>query len=544
MSDQFIGKVLAEKYQIDSLINEGNLGNLYHGTHLLMEKPVAVKILPQSLAVDEKIVDSFAKEARTVSRISHPNILSVTDYGSDKDNGVFIVYEDANGENLREVIERIGRFTIGRANKIVKEVASALTLAHANGITHQNLSSANILVNQDGAKVLNFGTNSFDINDLDYPIEKIEYLAPEQCAVSGEIDERSDVYALGVILFEMLGGEPPFTAKNGTDLMLKLTQETPPPIQSYRRDLPNEVDDILLTALAKNPTIRYQSAQELADAFNQVAINFPDTEATDFTPKPLANVAVIPAPESQNNIWKTAFIVLVGALALGGLFVYMTQSKQTNPTTASQFDANGMPVQPVNPASGTTEQGLANMDSFNPAFYGSNSNTMMTDGGGVSNPYWENGTRPPGMPTTSTGGSSYTGGDPYYVPPGMTPGSQTYMDPGNGSIFMPQQDGSFVIMQPKTSNSNTAGNVNANTAVKKNSNSNVNTQQPANTAVKPPANTAPANTATPKVSPTPATTTPKPKATPTDTKPKTEPIKPPATTEKRPVSGKNQDSEK
>ncbi|HRH42794.1 MAG TPA: protein kinase [Pyrinomonadaceae bacterium] len=536
MADQFIGKVLADKYQINSLISKGNLGNLYHGTHLLMEKPVMVKILPSALAVDEKIVDNFAKEARTVSRISHPNILSVTDYGSDKDNTVFIVYEDANGENLRESIDRVGRFTLGRANKVVKEVASALTLAHNNGIIHQNLSSENILVNQDGVKVLNFGTSTFDINDLDYPIEKIEYLAPEQCAVSGEIDERSDIYALGIILFEMLAGEVPFTASNGTDLMLKQTQEPPPPINAFRRDLPNEVDDILLTALAKNPTIRYQSAQEFADALNQVAIAHPDPEEMAFSPIPPANAIVTPEA-SNNNIWKTAFIVLAGTVLLGAFFVYMTQSKQTDPKTALQNDANGMPVQPINPASGTTEQGLSNMDSFNPAMY-SNSNSIMTDGGGVSNPYWENGQRPPGMPSTTTGGY----GDPYPVPQGIAPpGNQVYIDPGNGSIFMPQDDGSYVVMKPKNANADT--NVNANVAQKKNSNSNVNTQPTANTTTgKPPANTAPANTATPKVSPTPATTTPKPKTTnPTD-KPKTEPTKPPAATDKRPVSGKNQDT--
>jgi eukaryotic-like serine/threonine-protein kinase len=118
MSDQFIGKVLAEKYQINSLLSESELGNLYHGTHLLMEKPVAVKILSPKLSVDETNVKSFANEARIVSRISHPNILNVTDYGSDKENGVFIVYEDIVGEPLKKAIERIGRFSLKRANKI------------------------------------------------------------------------------------------------------------------------------------------------------------------------------------------------------------------------------------------------------------------------------------------------------------------------------------------------------------------------------------------------------------------------------------------
>ena len=132
MTDQFIGKVLAEKYQINSLIGEDAMGNFYHGTHLLMEKPVAVKILPKTLATDETIVKRFANEARTISRISHPNILNVTDYGSDKDGTVFIIYEEATGENLKEAIQRVGQFPLGRANHIVKEIASALAIAHAN----------------------------------------------------------------------------------------------------------------------------------------------------------------------------------------------------------------------------------------------------------------------------------------------------------------------------------------------------------------------------------------------------------------------------
>ncbi len=528
MTDQFIGKVLAEKYQIDSLISEGNLGNFYHGTHLLMEKPVAVKILPTALAVDETVVKSFSNEARTISRISHPNILSVTDYGSDKDGTVFIVYEDASGETLKERLKRVGKFSLGRANRIVKEIASALSIAEANGIVHQNLSSENVLLNHEAVKVLNFGTSTFDINDLDYPIEKIQYLAPEQCTLLGKIDNRTDVYALGVILFEMLAGEVPFTANNGTDLLLKQTQETSPPISAFRPDLPNEVDDILLTALAKNPSVRYQSATELADALNQVALLHPEADEEETVVGGVnipAKTVVAPEP-TQNNIWKTAFIVLAGISLLGAAFIYFTSGKQTNPTTTLQTDANGMPVQPVNPASGSTEQGLANMDSFNPNYY-SNSNSVMTDGG-ISNPYWENGQRPPGMPATSGVG------DPFPVTQVAPPGNTVYVGP-DGSIFMPNESGNYVKMVPV--NSNTSSNVNTQPNVKKNSNSNVSTQTPlGNTTVKP--TPPPTNTATPaEVKPTPAPTV-KPKATP---KPKTE-ATPPSTTEKRPPSGKEQDT--
>ena len=180
-----------------------------------MDKQVSIKILPPSLAVDEQIVKQFSDEARMVSRISHPNILSVTDYDSDNDC-VFIVYEDAEGETLKEFIIGRNRLSLNLANKIVQETASVLAVAHSNGIIHQNLSSENILIQANsnkaagiGIKVLNFGANTFDINDLDYPIEKIEYLAPEQCVVSSKIDNRTDIYSLGIVLFEMLTAKFP-----------------------------------------------------------------------------------------------------------------------------------------------------------------------------------------------------------------------------------------------------------------------------------------------------------------------------------------------
>ncbi len=546
MNNQFIGKVLAEKYRIDSLMQEGALGSLYRGTHLLMDKSVCIKILPAALAIDETIVKSFANEARTVSRISHPNVLNVTDYGSDSDKTSFIVYEDASGEKLTETINRVGKFPLKRANHVVKEIAAALSVAHSNGIIHQNLTSENILIRRtpsdaEDVKVMNFGTSPFDINDLDYPVEKAQYLSPEQCSNTGEIDERTDIYSLGIILYEMLAGGVPFTAVSTTDLMLRHIQETPPRITIYRRDLPEQVDDILLKALAKNPEIRFQTAAEFANELDQIALiaGDPDEQVTIVSQRNAANAT--PPNYSQNNLWKTAFIVLAGVSLLGAFFIYMTQGKKTDPSTSMQTDANGSPVQPVSPPTGAAEQGLANMDTFNPNIY-SNSNTgvLPDGGGGVTNPYWDSDTRPPGIPPTAGG----YGSNPYPVPSGQVQpgGQQVYVAP-DGSIFMPNENGNSFIMVPKNSS-----NSNTNTQTKgKNSNSNVNgsTSPSANTAVKPPANTAAGNTTPPETKPSP---TPKVKITPVpkivpkpEVTPKTD-TAPPATTEKRPQSGKQQDT--
>lgn len=563
MADQFTGKVLAEKYRIDSRLKNGSWGNLYQGSHLLMDKPVVIKVLPSVLAVDETTVNSFAHEARTVSRIPHPNILSVTDYGTDTDGTVFIVFEDAAGETLKDIIGRVGKLSLKRANRVIREIESALTVAHNNGIIHQNLNSENILVqpiadNSEVIKVLNFGTAPFDINDLDYPVEKAQYLSPEQSSNTKEVDTRTDVYSLGVILYEMLAGEVPLNADSTTDLMLKHLQEMPPPITAYRDDLPPEVDDILLKALAKNTEVRYQTVHEFAEELNNVSLSAKDTEGADtiFIPavsSVLPSNAVAEPEQTQNNLWKTAFIVLAGIVLLGGSFIYLTSGKQTNPTTEVITDANGMPVQPVNPATGATEQGLANMNDFNPNIY-SNTNMTTADGGGIYNPNWENGTLPPGMPRPSSGGGygpvvGYpNGGAPYPV---NSNGGVVYQVNPNGvpvavdpnSPFT--QDGNRVILVPANV---VVSNANTQQTTKKNANTNANTATapPANTTAKPAATPPPANTATntatqPETKPAQNPKGKPAKGTPTETKPKPT-ATPAASTEKRPVSGKEQDT--
>ena len=251
------------------------------------------------------------------------------------------------------------------------------------------------------------------------------------------------------------------------------------------------------------------------------------TEAFPETTPPAAKAVQIP----ENNLWKTAFIVLAGVVLLGSGFIYLTSGKQTNPATQLQTDANGMPVQPAPPPSGTMEQTLANMDSYNPQMYSNSETGVIPEGGGVSNPYWESGKTPPGMP----GGSGGYYDQPYPVQPGSQTGPTVYMDSNTGSVFMPQLDGTYVEMRPKTS-SNSAVNVSNS---KKNLNSNTAAGQ---------ANTAPKTTATPAGSKTPeAKPTQTPKANPpTETKPKTEPKSEqpnkPSATDKRPVSGKEQDT--
>jgi serine/threonine protein kinase len=497
MADQYIGQVLADKYRVESVIREDGLGRIYRAAHLLMDKPVAVKILPAPLALDDENVRQFTAEVRTLARLSHPNVPIVTDYGTDKNGTVFIVSEIGIGETLKNAVRREGAFTLEHANRVAQQIASALSAAHANGIVHQNLNSENVFLakSADGAdfvKVLDFGAVSLNGNEA----TAVEYRAPEQFSDRETIDARSDIYALGVILYEMLAGEVPFTGETADEIKTKHEQEPPLPLSAFRDDLPGEIDLIVQRALAKIPENRFQTAKGFADELNR-AVVFSSRAAGENS----AIHAAALADKPQNNIWKTAFIVLAGIAVLSGFFIYMTQVKQTNPATVLQTDANGSPVQPLNPATGASEQSLSNMGAFAPTF-DANTNTLVqplpqvAPGGDGYDPWARGGMPPPGAPPA--------GPIPQYVPP-----TGQYYD-GNvnpNSPFM-AADGNVYVMVPK------------------NANTNVNTQPKGKTSPTPAANTAAPNE--PKASPTPAANTAaptQPKATPQpkNTKPTEQP---------------------
>ena len=513
MLDQFIGQTIAEKYRIDSVMRGGGLGRTYRATHLLMEKPVTVKILSPALAVDGKIAKDFSAEARTVSHISHPNILNVTDFGSDKNDAIYIVLEGADGETLKEAMKRENKFSFDRAARIASQIAAGLKAAHAYKIVHGNLNSENILLtktinNDELVKILDFGaslSNESNLADDEFNVSRLAYRSPEQNSSVAEADERSDIYSLGVIFYQMLAGEVPFMADNPTDLMMKQSQNPPPPLSAFRADLNANVEPIIIRALAKNPEMRYQSAQEFASDLSRIS-NADGEMETIVIPK-------VASDKTNNNLWKTAFVVLAGISLLAISLIYATSSKQTNPTTQMQTDLNGQPVQPLNPATGMNELGAANTMTYSPEMLGvSNMSSLqpaMPNGDGFGDGYnpWARGVPPPGAP-------------PYPV----APGGQVYtIDPNNAnSIFM--QDGTVLVPVPT------------------NTNTNANVKLAATPTGKP--TPAPANTAQPQPTPTAETKPTPPAKTPTPApKPTTQPAKtPPAATEKSAQSGKEQDS--
>lgn len=419
--DSLLGQTLADKYRIDERLNEGGMGTVYRGTHVLMDKTVAIKVLRPSLAADEKIVARFSREARAASRISHPHALSVTDFGEAENGVVFLVMEFLNGTTLKNVIREDGPMPLPRVVEIIRQVGAALDAAHEQGVVHRDLKSENIMLlaanGPDYAKVLDFGIAKIKEHDGDYDpgltapdlvIGTPQYMSPEQCSQTQEIDARSDIYSLGVIIYEMLVGHVPFTGPSPTAIMMKHMQEPVPSVLQERSDLSPAIGRVISQAMAKQPGDRYQTVAELVDDLTIAA----GIEASQVTPVPTSAAAAnrivvqtktavpsgidagdldevtvvrqrvttnpgtgayavpaMPAPTGVNP-WKILLPALAGLLVVFAVVYAFTRESQ--PSNANQTgpalvaDPNSQPVEPSPPATGSAEQGIPAGGVINP----------------------------------------------------------------------------------------------------------------------------------------------------------------------------------
>src|SRR5258707_11240423 len=417
-SDPLLGQTLAGKYRVEKLIKRGGMGAVYQGKHVLMDKTVAIKVLRPALAVDDDVVARFSREAKAASRISHPHAVSVTDFGESENGIVFLVMEYLDGRTLKEIIRSEGAMSLTRVVEIIRQVTGALDAAHAQGVVHRDLKSDNIMVSQtnggDWAKVLDFGIAKIQqpasVKDADLTAPNLvigtpQYMSPEQCSQTQPPDARSDIYSLGVIIYEMLTGRVPFTGETATMIMMQQVQDAPPSVLATRPDLPPAVAAVIMRALAKVPADRFQTAGELFAALSSAAGE--DVSAAPRSAATIANVPVSPAADDEDeetvvrpratpqyaqptgapeamasySPWRIIVPAVIVIVVVFGIVFLLTrgagqpQHKPLPGQTELAADPNSQPVQPASSPNGATEHGIQPLGVASPALGSANTNT-------------------------------------------------------------------------------------------------------------------------------------------------------------------------
>ncbi|MFL6336077.1 MAG: protein kinase domain-containing protein [Pyrinomonadaceae bacterium] len=264
-SDGLIGLVLDDKYRLDERLGEGGMGAVYRATHLLIERPVAVKVLNPRLVADDTAKERFRREARAAGRLQHSNAVAVTDFGETREGLVYLVMELLEGRPLREVLAREAPLDPARAVSLMLQISAAVEAAHEAGIIHRDLKPGNIFLVQRPdspyiVKVLDFGIAKIAADDEGNLVDTLtgtgvmigtpRYMSPEQCD-GAELTPASDVYSLGVILYEMLTGQTPFSGVSPLALALKHSSENPRPPRELVASIPPALEAVVLQTLEK-----------------------------------------------------------------------------------------------------------------------------------------------------------------------------------------------------------------------------------------------------------------------------------------------------
>ncbi|BCJ85128.1 Stk1 family PASTA domain-containing Ser/Thr kinase [Effusibacillus dendaii] len=353
-----IGKKLAKRYEILERIGGGGTAIVYRALDTILNRYVSVKILRSQFVSDEEFVRRFRREAQSAASLSHPNVVNIYDVGVEEET-YFIVMEYINGKTLKEIIQERAPLPIAEAVDIAKQICSALQHAHDHQIVHRDIKPHNIMIGKDGhVKVTDFGIaraiTSNTITHNGSVLGSVHYFSPEQ-ARGAIIDLKSDIYSLGVVLYEMVTGELPFSGETPISVALKHLQEHFIEPRQLNPKIPQSVENIILKALAKDPDIRYQSAREMyrdleqslqqpnvgkfivpdVTAYTQPTIQLPAAALQERSPNSPPNKEDLFAKQEEAKPvgwrkWLRVLGIAIGVLVLGGVATtagYMLMTK-------------------------------------------------------------------------------------------------------------------------------------------------------------------------------------------------------------------------
>lgn len=279
-----LGATIEGKFRIDVQLGRGAMGTVYRATQLNLERPVAMKVMRSDILLNPVAIERFKREALAIARLKHPRIVSIYDYGVAPEVGAYIVMEYLEGRPLNAEVKATGRLPLDQAIRWMRQVCSAVGVAHSAGVIHRDLKPHNIFLEttQDGpfVKVLDFGLAKLQrgseegIGSLTKSgtlVGSPPYMSPEQCE-DLPLDAQSDIYSLGCVFYEMVAGRTPFVGSSPIDTLVKHMNEMPAPPSEYNPDVPSAVDAVLLKALAKHKHDRYSSATEFGQVLASVEV--------------------------------------------------------------------------------------------------------------------------------------------------------------------------------------------------------------------------------------------------------------------------------
>jgi serine/threonine-protein kinase len=372
-TDPLIGQTLDGRYRIERLLGEGGMGMVYKAVHTTLGKPLAIKVLRPEVSKNEEILQSFRQEAQSASQIGNPHIIDISDFGTLPDGSTYFVMEFLTGKSLTVALFE-SKFSIARTIHVIKQLTGALGAAHEIGIVHRDLKPDNVQLierggQRDFVKVLDFGIakvggSTSKLTQAGQVFGTPHYMSPEQCA-GANVDQRTDIYAVGVMLYEMVCGKVPFDADNLMGILTKHLYENPvaPHDLAPPADCPSALESIIMKCLQKKPEQRYQSMAELGadlEAVERGQVPRAITEGFGRSgPQTLTGVEARvtgfePAPDLQIRKNRAPMLFGLAAAALAvGIGLWFAFGRSAEPVAAGTGSDAPVPGEAIAPADGT-----------------------------------------------------------------------------------------------------------------------------------------------------------------------------------------------